>query len=226
MASWMIHLRIADHLLTRIPNLHEEAFIMGNIAPDSGVPNEDWSKFSPSTAVSHFRTDNGSGKKNIDINAFTDLHFTPDQQNSYDVRAYSFYLGYLTHLLTDKEWSDRIAHPVFEKHNAHANPTMTGLIKGDWYDLDYLYLRDHPDFKAFQIYRNIQTFPNVYMDIFSADAFDNRRAYITRFYLQENEHLDREYPYLTKADADQFVNDACENILRNLEQYTQRMVLI
>ena len=33
MASWMIHLRIADTLLDQIGNLSAEEFIMGNIAP-------------------------------------------------------------------------------------------------------------------------------------------------------------------------------------------------
>ena len=41
MASWMIHLRVADRLLNEPGELDETAFIMGNIAPDSGVPNED-----------------------------------------------------------------------------------------------------------------------------------------------------------------------------------------
>lgn len=45
MASWMIHLRIADKLLDKLTNITTTEFIMGNIAPDSGVPNEDWSVF-------------------------------------------------------------------------------------------------------------------------------------------------------------------------------------
>lgn len=225
MASWMIHLRITDKLLSQISDLDEEAFIMGNIAPDSGVPNEDWSRFTPSTAVSHFRTDNGTGKKKIDIEAFVNRYFTLDLQKCYDIGAYSFFLGYLAHLLTDREWSDRIAQPTFEKYNATGDPQMIGLIKGDWYDLDYLYLREHPEFNAFQTYRNIRSFPNVYMDIFSVDAFDNRRAYIVGFYLRENDHLDRTYPYLSREAADNFVSHACKHILKELEQYTQRMVL-
>ena len=36
MASWMIHLRIADKLLDRIPDISPIEFIMGNMAPDSG----------------------------------------------------------------------------------------------------------------------------------------------------------------------------------------------
>ena len=219
MASWMIHLRIADTLLDQIGNLSAEEFIMGNIAPDSGVPNEDWSKFTPSTTVSHFRRDNGTGKKKIDISEFIDQYFTKEQRNSYDFKSYSFFLGYLTHLLTDCLWSDRIAHPTMDKYNANNDPKMVAKIKDDWYDLDYLYLRNHPDFRGFSIYKNIDRFPNTYMDIFSDDAFDNRRAYIVGFYEEENNNLDRDYPYLTKEEADLFVEQASKEILHTLEVY-------
>ena len=49
MATWMVHLRIADGIMKEIPKLERQEFIMGNIAPDSGVPNEDWSVFTPNT---------------------------------------------------------------------------------------------------------------------------------------------------------------------------------
>ena len=55
MASWIIHLRIADELLRHLGPVDETAFIFGNLAPDSGVPNEDWSAFYPPTSVSHFK---------------------------------------------------------------------------------------------------------------------------------------------------------------------------
>jgi hypothetical protein len=51
MASWMVHLRIADKLLNELKDIDETAFVMGNIAPDSGVPNEDWTKFTPPKTV-------------------------------------------------------------------------------------------------------------------------------------------------------------------------------
>ena len=217
MASWMIHLRIADLLLDRIENLFAEEFIMGNIAPDSGVPNEDWSQFSPSTTVSHFRQDNGTGKKKIDIDSFVNQYFSEEVRSNYSVKTYSFFLGYLTHLLTDCLWSDQIAHPTLEPYLATGNRQMIAKVKEDWYDLDYLYLREHPDFRGFQIYKNIKCFPNTYMDIFGPDAFDNRRAYIVNFYEQENNNLDREYPYLTEEKANRFVEEAVDTILKSLK---------
>ena len=53
MASWMIHLRVADLLLDRVPD--KTAFVVGNIAPDSGVPSADWSQYFPPKSVSHYK---------------------------------------------------------------------------------------------------------------------------------------------------------------------------
>jgi hypothetical protein len=63
MASWMVHLRIVDRLLDEICNLTVAEFIVGNIAPDSGIPNDDWSVFTPSGDISHFKTTNCDGSE-------------------------------------------------------------------------------------------------------------------------------------------------------------------
>lgn len=222
MASWMIHLRIADKLLDQIPGLSPIEFIMGNMAPDSGVPNEDWSAFFPSTQVSHFRTDDGNGKKKIDLDGYLSRYFTPELRKSYNDRQFSFYLGYYTHLLADCLWSDRIANPArarFADLFAAGKQAAWEKIKEDWYDLDFLYLKKHPGFRAFRAYLGSVGFVNTYMDFFAPDAFDNRREYITNFYLQENDHLDREYPYLTEAEADRFVADAAAEILTIVREF-------
>ena len=210
MASWMVHLRIADKLLDSIPCLSPTEFIVGNIAPDSGVPNEDWSAFSPPTSVSHFKS---AGKK-ADPDAFAARYFTRPQE--YNRKQYSFYLGYLTHLLTDVLWSEQIARPALDRAGKADAPDREEFIwklKKDWYDLDFKYLRDHPEFRAFRIYREAVDFKNVYMEEFSPDAFDNRRQYITGFYLAGREDLDREYPYLTQAEMDGFVVSSVSRIL-------------
>ena len=40
MASWIIHLRIAENLLGWIPNLNAEKFALGSVAPDPGIFDE------------------------------------------------------------------------------------------------------------------------------------------------------------------------------------------
>lgn len=218
MASWMVHLRIADKLLDQLPDLSPVDFIVGNIAPDSGIPNEDWSAFSPSTTVSHFKT----AARKADPDGFARKYFTPAQQADYSQRQYSFYLGYLTHLITDLFWSEQIAHPSFRKFVGGEPPyngSVVWIIKEDWYDLDFKYLRDHPGFRAFRVYLGAAGYVNEFMDEFSPDAFDNRRQYITSFYLEGKKNLDREYPYLTESKMDSFVENAVGEILDILKSY-------
>ena len=107
MASWMVHLRIADRLLDAMPGLSPVEFIVGNVAPDSGVPNADWSQFSPSTTVSHFK----AGGEKACPERFAAKYFTPAQQKIYDSAQYAFYLGYLVHLITDVLWVRDIYDP-------------------------------------------------------------------------------------------------------------------
>ncbi len=212
MASWMVHLRIADKLLDKIPALAPVEFIVGNIAPDSGVPNEDWSEFTPNTTISHFKTDG----KNANPQAFARKYFAPEQQDTYHDRQYAFYLGYLTHLITDTLWIRDIYAPSkvkFSELRESEGKNFIWKIKEDWYDLDFKYLRDHPGFRAFKVYLGAVGFQNEFMEEFSTDAFDNRRAYITGWYLEGKDHLDREYPYLTEVEMDGFVAQATAEIL-------------
>lgn len=222
MASWMVHLRVADALLDRIDGLCPVEFVMGNIAPDSGVPNEDWSAFTPSTHVSHFKRAASKDAKDIDIGAYAERYYSREVRKGYSPEEESFYLGYLVHLMTDVQWSNAVAKPSVAQYPQEAARDRTALIwklKRDWYDLDHTFLRDHPGFRTFEIYRNAVGFRNTYMDIFPEDAFDNRRQYITGFYSQHPEGLDREYPYLTQERMDRFVVEAVETILGELKNH-------
>ena len=213
MASWMVHLRIADKLLDQLSSISAQEFIVGNIAPDSGVPNEDWSQFTPSTVISHFQTPR---HKKADPLNFAEKYFTGEQRKNYSTKEFSFYLGYLVHLMTDVSWSNNILYPAKERFADEWAADSNGCIwrmKEDWYDLDFMYLRDHPTFRAFQIYHDAEGFENRFMEEFAVDAFDNRRKYITGFYLAGKANLDRDYPYLTKDVMDNFVQQTTAEIL-------------
>ena len=219
MASWMIHLRIADQLMDRIRDLDETAFVMGNIAPDSGIPNADWSVYSPPKSVSHYKTRKGD-ETFFDIDRFVREHFTAEMIRSYSGREFSFFLGYYVHLLTDVDWTKDIYQPCME---APADPSgkdkMSFIweMKRDWYDLDFRYLEEHPAFRAFSIYEQAAGFRNSFMGIFSEDAFDNRREYICGYYHGEHDELYRNYPYLTPEQADKFVHRTAMRILTELK---------
>ena len=222
MASWMVHLRIADEILKRIEELDETSFVIGNIAPDSGVPNEDWSKYYPPKNISHFKT-RPDDELFFDVDEFRKQYFSAEKIKEYDKRHYSFFLGYYVHLLSDIEWTMKIYFPnVSEEKAKEINKTKIDLLwenKADWYDLDFLYLEEHPDFNAFHIYETAKNLNNDYMDIFSVDAFENRRDYICGFYRSDNHgDLHREYKHLTPEQADSFVKETVDKIIIEIKQ--------
>lgn len=222
MASWMVHLRIADRLLNRLENIKATEFIMGNIAPDSGVPNDDWSVFTPSSEVSHFKDASLDGWKNININNFVNAHLTKAHIAGYNSKEYSFFLGYYTHLLADIEWVKQVCQASEEKFadlcKELGRVNFIWTLKKDWYDLDFLYLKKHPNFRAFRLYEQAVGFKNTFMDIYSEDAFENRRQYITGFYLAGRADLEREYPYLNEEQADAFVENTVDIIMNQIEK--------
>ena len=218
----MVHLRIADKFLDELKDIDETAFVLGNIAPDSGVPNEDWSVFTPPKNVTHFKTD-PSNDGFFDVAEFCRQYFSDDKIRHYSKKEYSFFLGYYVHLLTDIEWTEKMWEFLSKNYHDEFVNNKSRLVwtaKEDWYDIDFLYLHQHPDFRAFSIYENAVNYDNEFMDIFSRDAFENRRQYICGYYRSDNHgELFREYEYLTPEEAEEFVEVTVRKILRdNLEK--------
>lgn len=222
MASWMIHLRVADALLDRFPELSAIEFIFGNIAPDSGVPNGDNTSFTPPKSVSHFQKIQEDGHRVSGYDVFADKFLTHEKLAEYDHECLSFHLGYFSHLLTDYLWANHIVIPAFSRENEEFLRDRHALVrkyKDDWYDLDFRYLRDHPDFRAYSIYRDAPEFKNIHLDFYPPDAFELRRKHIINFYSEKRENLDREYTWLTPKQADEFVAKAVETIAAELIRF-------
>jgi len=220
MASWMIHLRVAEGLIEKLHIENETEFIVGNIAPDSGEPNEDWTVFTPNGFVSHFRKETEDNRKVICEERYIGKYFTPELRTGYSRKQDEFYLGYLTHLLTDKLWIRDITDPTKEKFPeefARNEGEFWWRIKADWYDLDKLYLKYNPDFKAFKTYASAEGFVNTYLDYFSKMAFDNRRKYITEFYINGSKEVVERPMYISMQELDAFVDNAVEEIVEYLE---------
>lgn len=218
----MIHLRVADTLLSQLDGISETEFIMGNIAPDSGVPNGDWSEYNPSKDISHFFEEDENSRKRISIQKYIDRHFTKEMQKGYIREQYSFYLGYLVHLMTDILWVKEIDPICIKKSPEEYRQNPEGTVwkwKKEFFDLDALFLRENPDFRAFAVFSNAKGFKNQYMDIFSPEAFDNRREYITDFYCAQRDDLDREYVYITEKETADFVKTSAQTIKNRLSEY-------
>ena len=146
MGTWISHLRIAEKLLEHFPELDEVTFTFGNLSPDSEIPNADWTEFNPPKEVTHFLR-RGEGEHAIHDLVYYQQYLA-DLKPEDDIKLYSFRLGYFFHLICDIMWARRIATTtklefkhLFDEDLGKA----VGIVKDDWYGLDQLYVRDHPE---------------------------------------------------------------------------------
>lgn len=214
MATWLAHLRIADYFIHSISWLDKTEFTLGSVAPDCGYGEKDSDgEFVPPPRVTHWTP---SGKK-------TDCRykdfFAGYLQGRPRGSAYSFYLGYYVHLLTDIMWSSRIYMPtrtVYKEQYAK-NPGFLKVIKTDWYDLDHKFLRDHPGFAPFEILKNTKRVRD-YLPYYEKNQLTSQIRSIADFYSSNKGKpgLDRHYPYLSEDTMNNFISCACELIKYDL----------
>lgn len=210
MATWIGHLRIAEHLLKHLPVLDETAFAFGSLSPDSGRPNADWSEFDPPKTITHFLQPNDDEDKIHDLTFYrqylADVH--PDENRT----LYSFSLGYFLHLIADNLWARRINRTyrqVYTQQIAEQGSKFGWEVKKDWYGLDYKYLRDQPDSLFWRVILNAPN-PPALLPFLVEDALHYSLDYIRDSYrtLKPDDVLDRVYPYLNETTMNRYVEDA------------------
>lgn len=215
MATWIAHLRVGKNILKRDFNLDVTPFLIGNIGPDSGVPNEDWSSFDPPKKITHWMDEN----KNFDAEGFWNKYLNSEEVKE-DKERYSFLLGYYVHLLTDIQWSKlykkKKEFPLYSE-GLENDPNFIWTIKKDWYGLDYLYLSKNPQSMFYTVFKNVRQVPD-YLDYFPKGAFELQVKYITQFYLGENEETKENFIYLTEEEMDKFIEEATEEIASILKE--------
>lgn len=212
MASWIVHLRIAENLLKQIKNLDETAFAVGNIAPDSGVPDENWEKFTPPPAISHFQKGSSIPRDLADLEFFR-RYLRPLASSQHDTKQFSFLLGYFFHLVTDNLWVHHIAVPTRQrfKDQFAADKNFIWEVKRDWYGLDFEYVRRQPDTLFWRVFLPAN-FTGDYLDFMPLQAVQQRIDYIKGFYQRTDDEVENWYiqhpgKYLTQAEMDAFVTD-------------------
>ena len=212
MATWITHMRVAAHFMRLYPELNNREFLVGNIAPDGGVPNEDGIglSFTPEKAVTHFHA---SDTMRYDARRFAETYLQDRDER------WPFYMGYYFHLLTDaafSRWYARKRQEALYAEGLARDPAFIWEIKRDWYGQDRLYLQAHPDFVFYTMFAPIEIFPNLYFDFFPPEAFARHVRRITQFYLSAKEDPDRAFPYLSRKEMDWLTEDAIEAIEQHL----------
>ncbi len=233
MASWMIHFRVAQALLDggvlgeASDRDTAAAFVLGNIAPDSGVPTPDGRGYTPDKNTSHFMrrfagVPAGQNPERCDP-AFFAAEWLIPSLDARDPIATAFYRGYLSHLVTDNAWVRDFIYPAKERFG-HLRLTdgvetpegvarFYAFLKKDWYDLDFLYIKHHPDLPAYRLFLEAPPFANEFLPFFPEDAFDRKREEIESFYRRGAANVSERKTYMTEREIEGFIADVTDEIL-------------
>jgi hypothetical protein len=214
MATWIAHLRIAENLLERIPNLDLGQFAIGNVAPDSGIPDENWEKFNPPPEVTHFKRSKSVHKDIADLEFYRGYlaDISPD-----DTGRYSFRLGYFFHLITDNLWTLDVGRPTSERwaEQFAADRKFIWEVKKDWYGLDHIYVREHSKCLYWRVFLAAEP-ASADLDFLPPKALPHQLKHIKSYYqLNDDEIQDmmtRPKKYLSKEQMDRFVDQSTERI--------------
>lgn len=214
MASWMIHLRVAEGVIKHLEDVDKEKFIVGNIGPDCGEVDKDGYGYIPPVKITHWCS--GKDKKSIDDESFYKAYLNKNISRD----KYAFYLGYYTHLITDILWGEQIFWPIMDQLNQEKEKNKDSIkaINKDWNDLDHLFLEENPNFEPIYILKKSRTFPNIYFKYYSEEAIENKIKEISEYYGEKHEDLDRVYTYLTKQEKAKFVEKTVESIVEKLKE--------
>ena len=224
MGTWISHLRIAEKLLERFPNLDEVTFTFGNLSPDSGIPNADWTEFDPPKEVTHFLR-RGEGEDAIHDLVYYEQYLANVKRED-DIKLYSFRLGYFFHLICDIMWARRIATTTKQEFNSLFDEDpgkAVGIVKDDWYGLDQLYVRDHPESNFWQV---VMANPNPpsYLPFVKDPALHQQFEHIRKYYSEPEDHwfLSLPYQYLNERTMTRMINDSLEAVLYVHEKVQDR----
>jgi hypothetical protein len=222
MATWIVHLRVAENLFKKINGLDHVYFLIGNLGPDLNVQKQDWETFSPPGEVTHFRTNNEDEFWSSDLE-FYRKYLSDRNLPSEDPGRFSFLLGYFFHLITDNLWHQQVGAPTqvrYEK-DFDDDPDFIWEIKRDWYGLDFIYLRDNQDASFWMPFIEAKYNQN-YLDFFPPETIQDKLAYIKSFYQQQDEQitalLKRDFIYLSQESMNTFIARSSARILKIYQQ--------
>jgi hypothetical protein len=218
MATWITHLRIAEKLIKTDVKLNNEAFIIGNIAPDCGVSIQNDHHFDPPKELTHFKDEFISyhDYDQINIERFYNQYVIPNHNKA----DYSFYLGYYLHLLVDILWhqfqmskrKDQVYNQQFLKNNPLYRKELLQL------DLQYIY-EVNPNIYH-EMFIKINSVKD-YLDIIPIGIITNHVNHIKSFYnhpyIKGTHTIFTTYDELSKFidDSTIYINNHIDKLINN-----------
>jgi hypothetical protein len=192
---------------------------MGNIAPDSGIPDENWENFDPPPEILHFKAQDDEEWRLADLE-FYGQHLHSQKKKHIEPEHFSFLLGYFFHLVTDNLWDEQIGKPTSERfaEEFEADPKFIWQVKRDWYGLDFEHVRSRPGSIYWRVFFNCEYYQD-YLAFLPKEAVQQRLEYIKKLYQRTDEKIEEWYvnrpdKYLSKGEMDEFIQASTGRLYR------------
>jgi len=218
MASWLTHLRVAERIKQRISEIEFQYFLLGSIAPDSGIPWDERSiSYNPSKEATHYKKKKADGSVEIDEALFFEKYLMPEKIMTRSDGTRSFLWGYYFHLITDKLWLEQIFLPYrdsFMRIEESSEEEFVKLIRTEMAALDFEYIKKN-GIKLLDELRDSNANVGFFTELDSEYIYHCRKR-IIEFYEGRTQLPDIVPKYSSSSVIDEFVinaSDKCINIL-------------
>lgn len=226
MSNTIAHLVVANRILSRNPKIARnlDAYYLGAIAPDTIGSKKDCTRndkklahLREGIADAEWLDDDKMAVFNERIDRFVATYICDEaiRENQKD-----FNIGYLVHLLTDK-WNHKTVRQLLLKI-ANANGVREcdkeffHMCVNDLEALDGYLLEKYPEIGSLFLSLGDKT-------LYSLSGYIEKEYIAKSIHWWREEYLPRiktrELKYISSCDIDIFVDFACDNILRELEEY-------
>ena len=179
MATWITHLRMAEKFKRDFNSKEFNYFLIGNIAPDSGVVDYKTKTYIPSSDISHFR----KKKEGRFVNHNLDFYFTYlKPSGTPEERA--FFQGYFIHLFLDELYGHYLYRPLKKRlrREIEENPNHIWEIKDNWAAADFLYLENNREWDIWKRF-SLLSFHHEWLDFYPSSYINSKLESVRQYYM-------------------------------------------
>ena len=213
MPSWTNHFRIADKLLPHLQKLDTEYFIIGNIAPDCGIPDKERGVYIPPTGETHFTKDYYYSKKtDCDYHHIYNAYI----KNETDIKKKSFFIGYYAHLFADCYYAEKLFLPIEKAYgDLKENEPLRKAVAEEKNNIDFLFFSENTS-PSFELFKGYGEWNEAYPEWYKNNEIARQMKIIVKYYA-ENTPKDMEYHYLSPQIMNDFVQEVIAELLIDLK---------
>ncbi len=214
MATWVLHLRVAEKIAKKLDFLDETAYYVGTIAPDSGRMVDNFT-YLPNKDVSHWKREGVSYEQRFEDNAD---FFSKYCENEKDNFKRSFYLGYYVHILTDTVYVRDIIHPFIKANGKDFWRANIEKIRAGWYEIDHRFVAKNRDFHPLEVIYGVREFKNTFLDYFTEDDITERILFAADLYRNGKPNENAEFVTHDEQKAEELIDTMTETIISVLNE--------